>query len=183
MNDIIKTAQAIMKTKYGEFKVIAFSMTDGLTHLALIHGSGTIPIVRIQSHCLLGTAFKSIDCDCGVQIDLSLSFLSSQDYSIMIYLDQEGRGYGLFSKIEILSVMNQGKSLFDSQKHLKRDTDIRSYECVKDILKHLNINEITLLAGNSKKVALLKNMGIKINDIIDMGQLISGKNSMDNKEH
>ncbi len=171
MCNIAKVATAHMKTDYGDFNVVAFKMNDGATHLALVHGEGEIPVVRIQSHCLLGTAFNSKECDCGVQTRAALSYLTNCKYSILFYLDQEGRGYGLFSKIEILSMANNNISIKDAQKKLGRGVDLRTYDCVKDMLHYLDISTVDMLVGEKNRFNVLQNAGIVIRNYIEDWQI------------
>src|SRR6185369_1617333 len=56
-----------------------------------------IPYVRIQSSCLFGETFRTTQCDCGEQLDMSMDLINKEG-GILFYLDQEGRGHGLFEK-------------------------------------------------------------------------------------
>lgn len=171
MCNIAEVATAFMKTDYGDFNVVAFKMNDGATHLALVHGEGEIPVIRIQSHCLLGTAFNSKECDCGAQTKAALSYLTKCKYSILFYLDQEGRGYGLFSKIEILSIANKNISLKDAQMQLGRGEDLRTYDCVKDMLHYLGISTVDILVGEKNRFVVSQNDGIVIRKYIKAWQI------------
>lgn len=163
---IIEQTKANIETEYGNFKIIAYKMSDNKTHIALIKEGNSIPLLRIQSHCLFGTAFHSLMCDCGYQIDKSLKYLSSTEHGIMFYLDQEGRGYGLYSKVEILSQMNNGLSLNESQEVLNRKKDLREYGFIKLMLDDLKIEKVDILVGSLKRAETLKKYGLPIRNVI-----------------
>src|SRR5260370_32548956 len=64
-----KVGEALVGTRYGEFRVIAYEseVDGGHSHLALVPGyieSGVHPVLcRIHSHCLIGDVFGSSGCD------------------------------------------------------------------------------------------------------------------------
>src|ERR1700688_1568433 len=73
-----RVAEALVNTRYGEFRVIAYEseVDGGDSHLALVRGdieSGGEPVlVRMHSHCLIGDVFGSAGCDCRDTLDGSL---------------------------------------------------------------------------------------------------------------
>jgi len=60
-----RVGEALVNTRYGEFRVIAYQseVDGGDSHLALVHGDvgeGEEPVlVRMHSHCLIGDVFGS----------------------------------------------------------------------------------------------------------------------------
>lgn len=75
-SSVIKETEANLPTKYGEFKVLAFSEKNtDKCHLALIKGNidkCDNVLVRVHSECLTGDALGSRKCDCGEQYDASM---------------------------------------------------------------------------------------------------------------
>ena len=55
--------------------------------------------MRMHSSCLTGDVFHSRRCDCGNQLNEAIQRLS-QSGGLLVYLNQEGRGIGLYSKLE-----------------------------------------------------------------------------------
>ena len=102
-----KTLPAKLPTAYGNFNVIAYKDKHG-EHLAVIQGeSKENPLARVHSQCITGDALSSLRCDCGEQLHLSLKKLAKEG-GILIYLQQEGRGIGLFNKIIAYHYQDQG---------------------------------------------------------------------------
>ena len=93
---IRKTAEAMLPTKYGNFKVIAYEDDKKSQHLALIKGSVTGKkkvYVRVHSQCLTGDALGSLRCDCGQQLEAALRIIGKKN-GVLLYMAQEGRGIG-----------------------------------------------------------------------------------------
>lgn len=123
------------------------------------------PYVRIQSECFTGHVLDAQSCDCRGQLELSLRKIHDRG-GILIYLRQEGRGIGLFSKVESYILQKQGLDTVDANKRLGFEVDPRTYEEAAEILKILGLHEIYLLTNNPKKVKSLQEMGIRIKGTI-----------------
>ena len=93
-----------MPTKYGDFKVLAFSeKNSSKCHLALVKGDITTnePIlIRVHSECLTGDALGSRKCDCGEQYAAAMEMIDKEGSGILLYMRQEGRGIGLLNKLK-----------------------------------------------------------------------------------
>jgi 3,4-dihydroxy 2-butanone 4-phosphate synthase/GTP cyclohydrolase II len=57
-------------------------------------------LVRIHSQCVTSEIFKSHRCDCNLQWNSAMEKISQQDFGVLIYLQQEGRGIGLIEKLK-----------------------------------------------------------------------------------
>ncbi len=72
-----RVAEAKLPTPFGEFLMVGFEeIATGRDHVALIFGdiSGSEPVLsRIHSECLTGDALFSLRCDCGFQLEATLS--------------------------------------------------------------------------------------------------------------
>ena len=124
-------------------------------------------LTRVHSECLTGDVFGSLHCDCGQQLVKSLRRIGKQG-GILIYLRQEGRGIGLFEKIKSYKLQSQGHDTFDANIMLGHNPDTRSYEMVKTVLKDLDVEKIRLLTNNPSKVSDISNLGIAVEDVLNL---------------
>lgn len=150
---------AKLPTKFGNFKVIAFDDKS----IALMKGgvNGSLP-VRIHSGCLTGDVFSSLRCDCREQLEKSMRYIEAKGRGIILYLDQEGRGIGLFNKIRAYAVQERGYDTVEANELLGFDGDERGYEKAARMLKSLGVGSVELLTNNPKKVEELRSYGIEV---------------------
>ena len=161
----IELASANFPTRFGDFTIYAFKDKKGKEHLALVRGDvageDNVP-VRIHSECLTGDSLGSLRCDCGDQLEYSLTYLGKQEKGILLYLRQEGRGIGLGNKIKAYQLQDAGLDTVEANIHLGFDKDLRDYTVAADILKALKVKSVLLLTNNPAKVQDLKKNGIEI---------------------
>jgi 3,4-dihydroxy 2-butanone 4-phosphate synthase/GTP cyclohydrolase II len=120
-------------------------------------------LVRVHSKCLYGDVFGSQECDCGAQLRTAIEMMKASGSGVFIYLEQEGRGAGLFNKARACRLREQqGIDSFRSYEHYGLPPDARSYEIAGDLLKDLGLQRVTLLTNNWEKVAGLEGRGIKV---------------------
>lgn len=165
---IIKETEANLPTKYGEFKVIAFSekKTDRC-HLALVKGNidkCENVLVRVHSECLTGDALGSKKCDCGEQYDASMKMIAEEGCGVLLYMRQEGRGIGLLNKLKAYALQDKGFDTVDANRELGFEDDLRDYKASADMLKYLGINKIRLITNNPEKIDGLIKHGIEITE-------------------
>ena len=72
------------------------------------------PLVRIHSECLTGDAFGSLKCDCGPQLQLAMRTIQEAGVGAIVYLRQEGRGIGLFAKVQAYHLQDLGYDTLDA---------------------------------------------------------------------
>ncbi|MBT4060195.1 MAG: GTP cyclohydrolase II [Euryarchaeota archaeon] len=163
-------AEARLPTVSGDFQIRVFHEdSTGLDHVALILGdmAGPDPVlVRIHSECLTGDAFGSLRCDCGPQLNAAMMLIQEKGWGCIVYLRQEGRGIGLREKIKAYHLQDDGADTLDANLMLGHPVDGRDYNIASEILKAINITEVSLLTNNPDKVSQMQNLGINVVDKI-----------------
>jgi len=149
---------------YGNFRIYAFKEGE-YEHLALVKGDPggkeRVP-VRVHSQCLTGDTFGSKRCDCGLQLENALFYIGGMEYGIFIYLDQEGRGIGLFNKIKAYSLQDKGMDTVEANMELGFECDLRRYDIVADILEYFEVLSVEIMTNNPEKISGLEDKGITV---------------------
>lgn len=152
---------------FGNFVMMVFhNQQTGSEQVALIKDPITpnqIPLVRIHSECITGDVFGSQRCDCGSQLNTSLSMIGEQG-GVLIYLRQEGRGIGLVNKLKAYALQEAGYDTVEANLHLGLPVDSRDYIEACHILDYLGIDVIRLLTNNPRKIEALEQHGITISE-------------------
>jgi GTP cyclohydrolase II len=86
--------------------------------------------------------------------------LIEENGGIIIYLRQEGRGIGLFNKVNAYNLQDNGADTVEANHQLGFEADMRNFDIVSEILQHFNISKIKLLTNNPKKINELKDIEI-----------------------
>ncbi|AFS48829.1 GTP cyclohydrolase II [alpha proteobacterium HIMB59] len=140
------------------------------THYALIFNKNkksTNPVVRIHSSCLTGDLMGSQKCDCGYQLESAIEFMSNNEgMSILIYLNQEGRGLGIHNKIISYNIQENGWDTYQADNILGFSGDERDYRTAVKILKFFKIKKCKLITNNPEKIEYLNNNKINVEKII-----------------
>jgi len=139
-------------------------------HVAVIFQSADktqkTPLVRMHSECLTGDVFHSSRCDCGEQLDETINKMGESG-GIILYLRQEGRGIGLYNKIDAYRLQSEGMNTYEANNHLGFGDDLRDFTEAAEMLKALGINTIRLVTNNPKKIRELKSHGIQIEEVVN----------------
>lgn len=141
-------------------------MVDNREHIAIGLGdwkSVDAPLVRIHSECLTGDVFGSQKCDCGPQLTEAMKRIY-QHGGLILYLRQEGRGIGLYNKLDAYQLQAEGKNTYEANVHLGFGEDMRDYTAAAQMLKALEISTLYLLSNNSDKQLQLEKHGITVLD-------------------
>ncbi|NOQ73376.1 MAG: GTP cyclohydrolase II [Crocinitomix sp.] len=158
--------KAKLPTKYGAFNIISFKEEGDIhEHCLLYIGDLTDQedvLTRIHSECLTGDVFSSKKCDCGQQLDESMREIAKKKTGIIVYLRQEGRGIGLFNKINAYALQDLGQDTIQANHSLGFDTDLRDFTIAVQALEHMKIKSIALLSNNPEKIKVWENSGIKV---------------------
>jgi len=144
-------------------------LVSGKEHVALIFQNAdknnTTPLVRMHSECLTGDVFHSSRCDCGEQLNETIEKMGKEG-GVLLYLRQEGRGIGLYNKIDAYVLQSQGMNTYEANNHLGFGDDLRDFTEAAQMLNALGIKTIRLITNNPKKIRELEEYGITIKEVI-----------------
>ena len=136
--------------------------------LVLVHRSAgapkdAVPVVRVHSGCVTGDIFHSLRCDCYQQLQAALKVISEVPLGVIVYVPyHEGRGIGLFKKIQAYALQDQGLDTIEANIEVGAPIDSRDYALTARILTQLHMPEIKLLSNNPAKEQALKALGIRV---------------------
>ncbi|SNX49241.1 GTP cyclohydrolase-2 [Vibrio thalassae] len=139
-------------------------------HVAIIFRSSdktqSLPLVRMHSECLTGDVFHSSRCDCGEQLEETIQRMGKEG-GIILYLRQEGRGIGLYNKLDAYKLQSEGMNTYEANNHLGFGDDLRDFTEAAQMLKALDVHSIRLVTNNPKKVRELREHGINIEEVVN----------------
>jgi GTP cyclohydrolase II len=153
-------------------RVFSFDgLVDGREHLAFGLGDRAaavasarhraVPLVRVHSECLTGDVFGSRRCDCGAQLRESVERIADRG-GFLLYLRQEGRGIGLYAKLEAYTLQGGGLDTYEANLALGHREDERSYLVAAQMLQALGVGRIALLSNNPEKARQLDRFGVTV---------------------
>ncbi|KXF80944.1 GTP cyclohydrolase II [Enterovibrio coralii] len=135
------------------------------------------PLVRMHSECLTGDVFHSSRCDCGEQLEETIQKMGEQG-GILLYLRQEGRGIGLYNKLDAYELQSQGMNTYEANNHLGFADDLRTFEDAADMLKALGVSTIRLITNNPKKIKDIQSYGIELEAVVGTEAHLKDGNKM-----
>ncbi|MGF1694541.1 GTP cyclohydrolase II [Vibrio lamellibrachiae] len=148
-------------------------------HVALIFKQADkqtdTPLVRMHSECLTGDVFHSSRCDCGEQLEETIVKMGDEG-GIILYLRQEGRGIGLYNKIDAYRLQSEGMNTYEANNHLGFGDDLRDFTEAAQMLKALEVDKIRLVTNNPKKIKELQDNGIKIAEVVNTSAHVKSGN-------
>jgi GTP cyclohydrolase II len=143
--------------------VTSFSgLVDGREHLALTLGDPpSVPLVRPHSECLTGDVFGSQRCDCGPQLREAVERIGTAG-GYLLYLRQEGRGIGLYEKLDAYTLQDTGLDTYEANLALGHAPDERDYTAAAQMLRALGVSTVSLLSNNPDKAEQLGRLGVTV---------------------
>jgi len=162
-------------------------LVDGREHLALGLGDwgaaiasgasgGPPPLVRPHSECLTGDVFGSLRCDCGSQLREAVERVTVAG-GFLLYLRQEGRGIGLYAKLEAYALQDNGMDTYEANLALGHDEDERDYTAAAQMLTVLGVDRIALLSNNPDKEEQLAKLGVTVTERVPTAVHLSAANA------
>ena len=159
-------------------------LCDGREHVAIALGDRAshpmahttdVPLVRLHSECLTGDTFGSERCDCGPQLREGFARISELG-GYLLYLRQEGRGIGLYGKLDAYALQEAGLDTYEANLALGYAEDERDYTVAAQMLLGLGVDCLDLLSNNPDKAAQLEAAGIRVRSRIPTGLHVSSVN-------
>ena len=170
---------------FAKARVVSFEgLCDGREHVALAlgdravdctTGTAVVPLVRLHSECLTGDVFGSQRCDCGPQLREAVERISDAG-GYLLYLRQEGRGIGLYNKLDAYALQDAGLDTYEANLALGFAKDERDYTVAAQMLLALGVDQLDLLTNNPDKAAQLQAAGIRVNSRVPTGLHLSPVN-------
>src|SRR3954451_192459 len=162
-----------------EARVFSFDgLVDGREHLAFGLGDlaadcppggyERIPLVRPHSECLTGDVFGSQRCDCGPQMREAVERIADTG-GFLLYLRQEGRGIGLYAKLDAYALQDDGLDTYEANLALGYPADGRDYTAAAQMLLALGEDRVRLLSNNPDKAEQLQQLGLTVSERVPTG--------------
>ena len=161
-------------------RVFSFEgLVDGREHLTFglgdVSGYDRVPLVRPHSECLTGDVFGSERCDCGPQLREAVERIAGSG-GFVLYLRQEGRGIGLYAKLDAYALQDVGLDTYEANLALGHREDERSYVAAAQMLHALGVSEVALLSNNPDKARQLRRCGVGVTAQVPTGVHLSAAN-------
>jgi len=170
-----------LPTHRGNFRVVVFrEKRTGREHLAMVrgdvHGKEGVP-VRLHSECLTSEVLGSLKCDCRAQLDRALDLIAQTDCGVVVYLRQEGRGIGLYAKLDAYQLQSEGLDTYAANVALGYAADERDYAAAAQMLLALGLPAVRLLSNNPDKSVQLNRHGVTVVEEVPTAVHLSSANA------
>jgi GTP cyclohydrolase II len=168
-------------------RVFSFAgLADGREHVAFGLGDRAAPVtsteslqeplVRPHSECLTSDVFGSQRCDCGAQLREAVERIADSG-GYLLYLRQEGRGIGLYPKLDAYALQDTGLDTYQANLALGHREDERSYLVAAQMLRALGASRVALLSNNPDKARQLGRFGVRVTARVPTGVHLSSANA------
>jgi GTP cyclohydrolase II len=154
---------------------IAFGLGDRAAAVVPA-GRRPAPLVRVHSECLTGDVFGSRRCDCGPQLREAVERIADSG-GFLLYLRQEGRGIGLYAKLEAYALQDGGLDTYEANLALGHCEDERSYLVAAQMLQALGVLHVALLSNNPDKAQQLQRFGVTVTERVPTAMHLSEANA------
>lgn len=154
---------------------LAFGLGDWRESLDRSAAGGPAPLVRPHSECLTGDVFGSQRCDCGPQLREAVERITDRG-GFLLYLRQEGRGIGLYAKLDAYALQDDGLDTYEANVALGRGEDERNYTAAVQMLRTLGVGRVALLSNNPDKAEQLGRLGVDVTEQVSTGVYLSTTN-------
>lgn len=154
---------------------LLLGLGDWKAALERASAGGEVPLVRPHSECLTGDVFGSERCDCGPQLREAVERIAAEG-GFLLYLRQEGRGIGLYAKLDAYALQDAGLDTYEANVALGRGEDERDYTVAAQMLRAMGVDGIRLLSNNPDKGQQLEALGIRVVEQVRTGVHLSAAN-------
>ena len=136
-----------------------------------------MPLVRPHSECLTGDVFGSQRCDCGPQLREAVERIADAG-GYLLYLRQEGRGIGLYAKLDAYALQDAGLDTYEANLALgPRRGRARLHRRRADAAARSGVSRIALLSNNPDKADQLRRFGVTVAERVPTGVHLSAANA------
>jgi GTP cyclohydrolase II len=149
---------------------------DRTSRLAPADRLDRAPLVRLHSECLTGDVFGSQRCDCGPQLREAVELIA-QVGGYLLYLRQEGRGIGLYGKLDAYGLQDGGLDTYEANVALGFSADARDYTVAAQMVSALGVGSLALLSNNPDKAAQLARLGVTVTEVVPTGVHVNDTNA------
>jgi GTP cyclohydrolase II len=154
---------------------LAFGLGDRAAAVAPAEPDA-VPLVRPHSECLTGDVFGSQRCDCGAQLREAVELIADRG-GYLLYLRQEGRGIGLYAKLDAYALQDTGLDTYEANLALGHREDERCYLVAVQMLQALGVSRVALLSNNPDKAWQLRRFGVTVTTRVPTGVHVSAANA------
>lgn len=177
---IIRQAEALIPTPWGNYNLLAYASTpeEWMPHLALVNENIDLTkpvLIRIHSECITGDLFSSKRCDCGEQLLAAMDKISNEN-GILIYLRQEGRGIGIINKLKAYQLQDLGLDTVEANLHLGLSIDARDFNIALSLLHDIGVKKVRLLTNNPDKIEIFNQSDIELVERVPLVIIPNAKN-------
>jgi GTP cyclohydrolase II len=155
---------------------VALGLGDWAGSLDRQSTGGRAPLVRPHSECLTGDVFGSQRCDCGPQLREAIERIAASG-GFLLYLRQEGRGIGLYTKLDAYALQDAGLDTYEANIALGHREDERDYTAAAQMLGALGVQRIALLSNNPEKAEQLDRLGVTVLECVPTGVYLAPANA------
>ena len=162
-------------------------LVDGREHLALGLGDRAAPVrpapaagpplVRPHSECLTGDVFGSQRCDCGPQLREAVERIAEAG-GYLLYLRQEGRGIGLYAKLDAYALQDAGLDTYEANVALGYAEDERDYTVAAQMLRALGVSRGSPCSATTRtRPRSSTRLGVTVTERVPTGVHLSAANA------
>ena len=95
----------------------------------------------------------------------------------LLYLRQEGRGIGLYAKLDAYALQDAGLDTYEANLALGHGEDERNYLVAAQMLRALGVSRVALLSNNPDKARQLRRFGVTVSERVPTGVHLSAANA------
>jgi GTP cyclohydrolase II len=155
---------------------VALGLGDWWRAVRRSAAGGPAVLTRLHSECLTGDVLGSERCDCGPQLQEAVERIAAAG-GLLLYLRQEGRGIGLYAKLDAYALQDDGLDTYQANLALGKGEDERDYTAAAQMLLALGVGRVALLSNNPDKAEQLQRCGVEVVDRVPTRLHLSAANT------